>query len=158
MRVCRTFQTYGKQKIYCYIQSSTREPEELTRIQNELDRHAVEVIGKRVELENKLRSKQAELASLKTSLSVDDAKVERNRLLTSVESLKTKLETLTTAANGSEDLSESKKKAVKKTEIYAREYAKRKRLCGEVIESIMEGYPGSKKSLYEDIGIEIVNL
>ncbi|XP_046753072.1 homologous-pairing protein 2 homolog [Diprion similis] len=148
---------YGKQKIYCVVQEATQEPEELMRIQMELDRHLTEVTSKKLEVERELRSKEAELAALKSGLSITEAKDEKSRLLNSIKKMEDKLETIV-SKNGSENLGEVKKCVLKKTDNYTREYSKRKRLCAEMIESILEGFPGTKKGLYEEIGIETVDL
>ena len=34
------------------------------------------------------------------------------------------------------------------------EWRKRKRMCSDMLEAILEGYPKTKKALLEDIGIE----
>jgi 26S proteasome regulatory subunit (ATPase 3-interacting protein) len=35
-----------------------------------------------------------------------------------------------------------------------KEYKKRKRICSEIIDSILEGYPKTKKHLIEEVGLE----
>lgn len=122
-----------------------------------MERHALEVINKKFEVERELRSKEAELSALKSSLSVADAKKEKDRLLNSIKELEERLETVR-KANGNRDLTDEKKKATKNLEIYSKEYSKRKRICNDMIGSILEGYPGTKKDLHRDIGIEIVDL
>lgn len=41
-----------------------------------------------------------------------------------------------------------------KYEKYLNAYKKRKRLCKDMIDTIMESYPGTQKKLVDDIGIE----
>jgi len=44
---------------------------------------------------------------------------------------------------------------IKSRALYAREWRKRKRLCGEILNTILEGgYQKSKKDLIEEVGIE----
>ncbi|XP_015512441.1 homologous-pairing protein 2 homolog [Neodiprion lecontei] len=148
---------YGKQKVYCVVQDGTQEPEEFMRIQRELDLYLPQITSKKLELERELRSKEAELAALKSSLSLTEAKNENTRLLNSIKKMEDELETII-SKNGSENFGEVKTCLLKKIENYTREYSKRKRLCAEIIESILEGFPGTKKGLYEEIGIETVDL
>ena len=43
----------------------------------------------------------------------------------------------------------------KKNEMGTSELRKRKRLCMDILENILEEYPKPKKVLYEEIGIEL---
>ncbi|XP_012266369.2 homologous-pairing protein 2 homolog [Athalia rosae] len=146
--------TYGKQKIYCIVQDSNQDLDELKRIEGELERQVTEAVTKQGEIQAQLRRKENELAALKSSLTIDDAKIERDRLLASVAELQKKLGDLTKGNKTCEDLSETKKRLQKDIDRYTREYSKRKRLCGEIVDSILEGFPGTKKELYEEIGME----
>lgn len=53
----------------------------------------------------------------------------------------------------SEDLHEAKRKAQKKLDENLREYLKRKRMCTDILDCILENYPGNKEELFEKIGI-----
>ena len=35
------------------------------------------------------------------------------------------------------------------------EWRKRKRMCCDMLDAILEGYPKGKKALYEEVGIEV---
>lgn len=128
------------------------------RIDKELQNHASEVETKYQEVMNQIKEQEALLSSLKSSLSLEDAQKEKIVLQEGVHKLTQKLDALM-ETNGSEDLCESKRKAQTHLDEYSREYLKRKRMCTDIIDCILENYPGSKDELYEEAGIEsaIVN-
>ncbi|KAG6804066.1 homologous-pairing protein 2 [Apis mellifera caucasica] len=144
---------YGKQKVYCPTQDSSLDVEELMRIDKELQAHANEVENKYQELEREIKVQEALLSSMKSSITIEEAKKQKALTQQRIIELKNKLDALM-EANGTEDLTESKRKAEKALNDYSREYVKRKRLCTEILDCILDNYPGSKNELYEEIGIE----
>jgi 26S proteasome regulatory subunit, ATPase 3, interacting protein len=46
------------------------------------------------------------------------------------------------------------KKVEKQYEKYATAYRKRKRMCTDMLDAILEGYPKTKKHLLEEVGVE----
>ncbi|KAK2581899.1 hypothetical protein KPH14_002356 [Odynerus spinipes] len=111
---------YGKQKVYCVVQDTKHDIEELMRIDKELQAHANEVETKYQDLEREIKNQEDDLMEL----------------------------------TGSTDLTETKRKTQSSLDEYSREYAKRKRLCTEIIDCILENYPGSKNELYDEVGID----
>lgn len=146
---------YGKQKIYCVAQDASCDTDELMRIDKELQTHANEVETKYQEIVNQIKEQEALLACLKVSLSLEDAQKEKVALQQSVSKLTNKLDELMETSSA-EDLRESKRKAQVHLDEYSREYLKRKRMCTDIIDCILENYPGSKDELYEEAGIEAV--
>ncbi|PBC30729.1 homologous-pairing protein 2 homolog [Apis cerana] len=144
---------YGKQKLYCPTQDSSLDVEELMRIDKELQAHANEVESKHQELEKEIKVQEALLSSMKSSITIEEAKKQKVLTQQRIIELENKLDALM-EANGTEDLTESKRKAEKALNDYSREYVKRKRLCTEILDCILDNYPGSKNELYEEIGIE----
>ncbi|KOX76315.1 Homologous-pairing protein 2 like protein [Melipona quadrifasciata] len=144
---------YGKQKIYCPVQDSSNDIEELMRIDKELQAHANEVESKYQEFEREIKVQEALLSSMKSSITIEEAKRQKIELQKRIALLTNKLDGLMEASN-TEDLTECKKKAEKALNEYSREYAKRKRLCTEILDCILDNYPGSKTELYEEIGID----
>ncbi|XP_043790747.1 homologous-pairing protein 2 homolog [Apis laboriosa] len=144
---------YGKQKLYCPIQDSSLDVEELMRIDKELQAHANEVESKYQELEREIKVQEALLLSMKSSITIEEAKKQKALTQQRIIELKNKLDALM-EASGTEDLTESKRKAEKALNDYSREYIKRKRLCTEILDCILDNYPGGKNELYEEIGIE----
>ncbi|XP_014611967.1 PREDICTED: homologous-pairing protein 2 homolog [Polistes canadensis] len=144
---------YGKQKVYCVVQDSTKDIEELMRIDKELQVHANEVETRYQDLEKKIKTQETLLTSLKSSVTLEEARREKVLLEESIEVLANKLDILL-ASTGSTDLTETKRKTESSLDEYSREYLKRKRLCTELIDCILENYPGTKSELYDEIGID----
>ncbi|KAG7204476.1 hypothetical protein KM043_004908 [Ampulex compressa] len=144
---------YGKQKVYCVVQDTKCDMEELVRIDRELQVHANEVESKYQDIEKEIKMQEALLASLRSSITLEEGEKEKAVLKKSIKALAHKLDELMESTN-TENLSESKRKAERTIEEYSREYSKRKRLCTEIIDCILENYPGSKRDLYEEVGIE----
>ena len=144
---------YGKQKVYCVVQDSSHSVEELMRIDKEMQAHANEVESKYQELENEIKVQEALLVSIKSSITIEEAKKQKAEVQENIKVLTQKLDELM-EASGTEDLTECKRKSEKALNNYSREHVKRKRLCTEIMDCILENYPGSKTELYEEIGIE----
>lgn len=123
------------------------------RIDKELQAHANEVESKHQELEKEIKVQEALLSSMKSSITIEEAKKQKVLTQQRIIELENKLDALM-EANGTEDLTESKRKAEKALNDYSREYVKRKRLCTEILDCILDNYPGSNNELYEEIGIE----
>lgn len=146
-------QVYGKQKIYCVVQDSTYDTDELMRIDKELQSHASEVEDKYQQVMKEVKEQEVLLASLKSSLTLEDAQKEKVTLEQNVKQLTHKLDKLM-ESSGTDDLQESKRKAQENLDEYSHEYLKRKKICIEIIDCILESYPGNKEELYEEVGIE----
>ncbi|CAK9832709.1 Homologous-pairing protein 2 homolog [Anthophora retusa] len=144
---------YGKQKVYCPTQDSTYDVEELMRIDKELQSHANEVESKYQELEKEIKVQEALLTSMKSSITIEEARKEKIILQQNIAILNNKLDELM-EASGTEDLTERKRNAERALNEFSREYVKRKRLCTEILDCILDNYPGSKAELYEEIGID----
>ncbi|KAG5346298.1 HOP2 protein, partial [Acromyrmex charruanus] len=144
---------YGKQKIYCVVQDSQYDTDELMRIDKELQSHANEIETKYQEVMKEVKEQETLLASLKSSLTLEDVQKEKIALQENVKQLTHKLDKLM-EKSGSEDLQESKRKAQENLDEYSREYLKRKKICVEILDCILESYPGNKDELYEEIGID----
>ncbi|KYM96459.1 PREDICTED: homologous-pairing protein 2 homolog [Cyphomyrmex costatus] len=144
---------YGKQKIYCIMQNSQYDTDELMRIDKELQSHANEIESKYQEVVKEVKEQEALLASLKSSLTLEDVQKEKITLQENVKQLTRKLDNLM-EKSGSENLQESKRKAQESLDEYSHEYLKRKKICVEILDCILENYPGNKEELYEEIGID----
>merc|ERR1712098_207847 len=97
------------------------------------------------QLENKVKN-------LKSSLTNGEAKVELEKLLEVNNSLKERLLKL---ENNQEVISaEDKEKIVKLHSSAVAQWKKRKRMASDVLDSILEGWPKTKKSLFEEIGVD----
>ncbi|KAI4498159.1 hypothetical protein M0802_006645 [Mischocyttarus mexicanus] len=144
---------YGKQKVYCVVQDTTQDIEELMRIDKELQAHANEIETRYQDLEKEIKIQETLLTSLKSSITLEEARREKILLEESIQGLTNKLDKLV-ESTGSTDLTEMKRKTQSSLDEYTREYHKRKRLCTELLDCILENYPGTKNELYEEIGID----
>lgn len=147
-------QVYGKQKIYCPVQDTSHDMDELMRMNRELQSHANEVESKYQELQEEIKVQEALLLSIKSSITIEEAKKQKVKLKERIEVLTNKLDGLM-EASGTEDLTETKRKAEEALNEYSREYSKRKRLCTDILDCILDNYPSSKTELYEEIGIDL---
>ncbi|EFN75613.1 homologous-pairing protein 2 homolog [Harpegnathos saltator] len=148
---------YGKQKIYCAVQDLTYDADELMTIDKELQSHAKEIESKYQEVTKEIKNKEVLLSSLKASLILEDAQKKKITLQQSIKQLTYKLDTLMETTS-SVDLHESKRKAQKELDENSREYLKRKRICTDIIDCILENYPGSKNDLSEEIGLNLTTV
>jgi len=123
------------------------------RIDKELQSHATEVENKYQEVVKEMKEQEALLASLKSSLTLEDAQKEKITLQQNVKQLTRKLDELM-ESSGTENLRESKRKAQENLDEYSREYLKRKKICVDIIDCILESYPVNKDELYEEVGID----
>ncbi|XP_012283840.1 homologous-pairing protein 2 homolog [Orussus abietinus] len=144
---------YGKQKIYCIVQESKYEHDELMRIDRELQAHANEIQNKLQEVEKEYRSKEAEVMALKSSCTLKELNEQKAELNEDIIKMTKKVDELM-ENSGSVDLASMKRKAEESLKEYSKEYTKRRRICLEMIDCILENFPGNKKDLYEEIGIE----
>lgn len=135
------------------MQDSQYDTDELMRIDKELQSHASEIESKYQEVMKEVKEQETLLASLKSSLTLEDAQKEKITLQENIKQLTRKLDKLM-EKSGSEDLQESKRKAQENLDEYSREYLKRKKICIEILDCILESYPGNKDELYEEIGID----
>ncbi|XP_071864988.1 homologous-pairing protein 2 homolog [Bombus fervidus] len=145
---------YGKQKIYCAVQDTSHNMDELMKKSRELQSHVNEIESKYQELQEEIKVQEALLLSIKSSITIEEAKKEKVKLKERIEVLTNKLDRLM-EASGTEDLTETKRKAEEALNEYSREYSKRKRLCTDILDCILDNYPSSKTELYEEIGIEL---
>jgi 26S proteasome regulatory subunit (ATPase 3-interacting protein) len=127
----------------------------LKRIERELQAHYNEQCRKLKELENEVRSEETTFNSLKCSMTLEEAQKERDRLEEYNIQLSSKLNELM-ENSGTGNLSQLKKETESNLKKYNHEYSKRKRICNDILDCILESYPGSKKQLFAEIGINIV--
>lgn len=124
------------------------------RIDKELQGHANEIENQYQDVVKEMKEQEALLASLKSSLTLEDVQKEKIALQQSVKQLTHKLDELMETSGSAEDLQQSKRKAQEEMDEYSREYFARKKICIEIIDCILENYPGNKDELYEEIGVD----
>lgn len=143
--------TYGKQKVYCIIQEPETPSSQYDDIQN-MDRQIEKFQETLTSTESKIKACESELKMLNSSLTTEQAIEEKQKLTKNVERLKSKLDDL--RQNSVKISPETKAKIEKAYEMNMKEYRKRKRICMDILNGILENYPKKKKDLFEDIGIE----
>ncbi|KAI4467675.1 tbp-1 interacting protein [Holotrichia oblita] len=143
---------YGKQKVYCVVQEdvdTSNMEDDLKKMDREINEATTNLKAKEDELHKNL----IELSSLQKKITTDEARRNVNDLKKEIEILKDKLddyaESITNPISNEEKL-----KIIAEYERYWKEYRKRKRMCKDMLDTILEGYPKSKKHLFEEIGIE----
>ena len=97
------------------------------------------------EAEGKLK----ELQSQPTNVEAENAISEAEKIIGAME------ERLQKLSNEQNLISKEEKESISKNhELAVKEWRKRKRMCTDVMNAILEGYPKSKKDFLEEVGIE----
>uniref|UniRef100_A0A8D8QNW1 Homologous-pairing protein 2 homolog n=1 Tax=Cacopsylla melanoneura TaxID=428564 RepID=A0A8D8QNW1_9HEMI len=148
--------TYGKQVIYCIKQSGKNaEKKDASVVKEELKTKERELTEKQAllkKLQDENKQIKAKVKNLTQNLTTEEALVMKTKLVQEVTEKKTKLENL---SNNVEVVSEVDKKKLQETkEKLVKEYRKRKRMCTEMLDAVLENYPKSKKILLEETGVE----
>lgn len=141
----------GKQKIYCVVQqdSVAEDQKEIQLIDGELLKTTETV--RNVEL--KYKQSDMEVKALQETRSTEDIERKKAEMKKIVAELKVQVTQL--SQNASNIVSgEDREQVMKDFERVAREYRRRKRMCTDILDSILENYPKSKKDLFEEIGVE----
>lgn len=146
---------FGKTKIYFLDQKDSLPvgPDEVHRLDQELDNANRELS----ELKNKLKTKEALYVSLTSGMSMDDLDAQLKVHEKKLEELRQKWTDMR-PSNRSKRAKD--KEGVNIGELHRKltsETRKRKRIAVDIVESILEGYPKSKKALLEEIGIDHFN-
>ncbi|XP_075227681.1 homologous-pairing protein 2 homolog [Lycorma delicatula] len=142
--------TYGKQKVYSIVQPDEDDPQE-----SELNEIETEVLNMSENLrtaELNLKSCESQLQELLSTPTTEEGKKKEELLNDIVEKLQNKLKVL--SENTIQVSSEEREMIKKEREKCVKEYRKRKRICMDIIDAILEGYPKDKKSLISELGIE----
>ncbi|XP_062517615.1 homologous-pairing protein 2 homolog [Corticium candelabrum] len=134
--------TYGKQKVYVIDQSQFEavDDNELKK----LDGMVVSLTKEGRQLEEECRVQEHELKALSTVLTTEEAESQLKQITSECDLM----------SNAQNITPEEKDKICKDHLAAVKEWRKRKRMVMDVVNSIMEGYPKSKKHLYEEVGIE----
>uniref|UniRef100_A0A8C6TL26 Homologous-pairing protein 2 homolog n=1 Tax=Neogobius melanostomus TaxID=47308 RepID=A0A8C6TL26_9GOBI len=142
--------TYGKQKIYFADQSQFKDvsDQDLKDMDNQISTLNAELQT----LTQNCRQLDSELKELNSSLTTEEITKENKQLKEECSGYKTRLEKIKSATN--HITPEEKEKVYKERNLYVKEWKKRKRLASDMMNSILEGYPKSKKEFLEEVGIE----
>nr|CAH7747890.1 unnamed protein product [Callosobruchus chinensis] len=142
---------YGKQKVYHIAQNTGPTGNELKESLLEMDRKTNEISVELKEVSETLKAKSNLLTERQGKVSIADIIEKKIAVDKQLELVK---ENLSHYADVEPVSSERKKEIEKLYEKSLTEYKKRKRMCMDVINTILENYPKSKKHLFEEMGIE----
>lgn len=106
--------------------------------------------------ETRLREIEMELRRITAEPTTMEAETEKEDLEKCVELMREKVDRI---RNKSVQIDPKEKKSIEdKYSKYVTGYRKRKKMCNEIIDAIMESYPKTKKHLIDEIGIETDEL
>uniref|UniRef100_A0A1B6LMQ1 Homologous-pairing protein 2 homolog n=1 Tax=Graphocephala atropunctata TaxID=36148 RepID=A0A1B6LMQ1_9HEMI len=147
-RICE--KPYGKQKIYCVKQPDDDGSGDSQL--KDLESQTVTVTENYRNIEQQVKEAESTLRELLAAPTTLEAKEQLAELESKTETLQAKLNKL---SQNTVLVSHEERDRIKaEHEKLNKEYKKRKRVCLDVINAIMEGYPKSKKLLMEEVGIE----
>lgn len=138
-------------QIYCVMQQNEASTADVRENLLEMDRKINEKTLQLKEISNKLKSNTAEVAEMKGKITLAEALNQKLRLEKEMGDVKNDLEKYSSVETVSPKI---KNAADKNYEDMMTVYKKRKRICMDILNSILENYPKSKKHLFEEIGIE----
>lgn len=142
---------YGKQAVYVANQDQFPEVNDEEMKQMELNISALtdQLKG----LQNTVNQLDKEVRNLNSSLTTEEIQAQIQQLTKENSVLSEKLTTLK-AGNVTVISKEEKDKVCEERRKFVKEWRKRKRMTNDILGAILEGYPKTKKQLFEDIGIE----
>nr|QIC49961.1 pairing protein 2 [Actinia equina] len=141
---------YGKQKVYAPLQDHFGDYNE-NEIKT-LDDQINKLQAKLKTLQETYKSNESDLRKLNDSLTTEEATEKLAELVKKIEGYEKRLTKIKSAEN---HVTPKEKDAIYKNHKTAVTlWRKRKRMCTDIINSILEGYPKPKKQLIEDVGLE----
>ncbi|PNF43829.1 Homologous-pairing protein 2-like protein [Cryptotermes secundus] len=146
-----TEKVYGKQKVYVVKQEDTNAKDLEGELQD-LDSKLNAVSKKVASVEQVLKGSENQVHELQLAPTTSEAQNEKKVLENRVRALKEKLDII---SKNSVKISETDKKQIQNEyESNMKEWCKKKRVCMDIVEAMLEGYHDSKRALLNEIGIE----
>lgn len=142
--------TYNKQTVYVANQSQF--PEVNDAELKEMEAQITTMTQKLKDSTEAQRRLDSELQVLNTSLTTNEAQAHVTELTKVCSQYEEKLKVL--QSNTSAVSPDERQEIVKARTTYIKEWRKRKRMVTDITNTILEGYPRSKKDLLEEVGIE----
>lgn len=143
---------YGKQSIYCVSQDEDCVSGNMDDELKDMDRQINTLTSDLDEIKKKLQIKTNKLKEHQGKMSVEEAVEEKSKLEKEIDALKEELHTFEEC---SKPISESERvKICDEYQKYEKEYKRRKRICRDMFNQIMENYPKSESTLLGELGIE----
>jgi 26S proteasome regulatory subunit, ATPase 3, interacting protein len=145
---------YAKQKVYVIVQDKGETDEEMLQIQlrtldDDIKRMEADVKTK----EARIKTIETAIKTTQNSMTREEVDAQMATLKTSVDALRAQAAILRDKGDGQMDPAEQKR-VEQQFDKYSTAYRKRKRMCTNMIDMIMESYPKTKKQLVADVGIE----
>ncbi|GFT06153.1 homologous-pairing protein 2 homolog [Nephila pilipes] len=142
--------TYGKQKIYFVDQNefANSDNADLMRMDAEINN----MTNTLNDLQKQIKVAESQLDAIDKSLTTEEAELELEKIKNELPQLRLKLESL--ESNTGRISPEEKNALYEARKKYCKEWQKRKRLANDMLDAILEGYPKTKKHLFEEVGME----
>ncbi|KAH9499143.1 PSMC3 interacting protein [Bulinus truncatus] len=141
---------YGKQKVYVADQSQFPDIKDTEILV--MDQAKFHLNAQNQKLQEEINKLESELRFYQGIISTECARLELGNIYSDISILQAKLAQL---KEGRILISkEEKDKVIEIREKYVKEWRKRKRISMDIINSVLEGYPKTKKQLFEEVGIE----
>ncbi|XP_048579898.1 homologous-pairing protein 2 homolog isoform X2 [Nematostella vectensis] len=141
---------YGKQKVYAPKQDQFSDYDEGEI--KKMDSQIASLQQKLKELQDKFNQQENELKKLNSSLTTEQAQTQLDELSKKCDNYKQRLTKMKSADNHVSP--EVKDQIHKNHKQSVTMWRKRKRMCTDILNSILEGYPKPKRQLIEDVGLE----
>ncbi|XP_065839944.1 homologous-pairing protein 2 homolog [Oscarella lobularis] len=141
---------YGKQKVYVANQSDFPAVDESEL--KEMDVNVGQLTETSKSLLAECKEQEAELKALELSLTTEEAEAKLASLREECGKLEERLEKIKKESD--HVTPEDRDKICKKHTTMVKAWRKRKRLAMDILNAILEGYPKSKKQLFEEVGVE----
>ncbi|XP_066998730.2 homologous-pairing protein 2 homolog [Anabrus simplex] len=143
---------YGKQKVYAVLQNDETASENMGKELNELDSQIGQATIELTSVDQELKASEILLRDILSTSTTEEALKEQKQIHERIKNLSAKLDTL--SQNVAPVSPQERERIKKEYEKNLKEWRKRKLLCMDIVNSILEGYPKSKKALLEEIGVE----
>ncbi|XP_068625217.1 homologous-pairing protein 2 homolog [Battus philenor] len=147
---------YGKQKVYVATQINDKEDNNDSEDYESQFKNTTEDLAQKnialKEAESKLKKLLSTPTTESSNLQIGEKQNNIDRLNQKLESLRSSTEAIN---------ADDKKAITEEHDRYLKEYRKRKRICTDMMEVVLEGYPKSKKNFLEELCIdtdEMVNF
>ncbi|KAI4822700.1 hypothetical protein KUCAC02_008231 [Chaenocephalus aceratus] len=142
--------SYNKQKIYFADQSQFKDVDdvELKAMDAQISQLSADVQS----ITQSSRQLDAELKELNSALTTEEVMSEIKELKAECSGYRARVEKIKSATN--HVTPEEREKVYTDRNVYVKEWKKRKRLASDMMDSILEGYPKSKKQFLEEVGVE----
>ncbi|XP_034076006.1 homologous-pairing protein 2 homolog [Gymnodraco acuticeps] len=142
--------SYNKQKIYFADQSQFKDVDdvELKAMDAQISQLSADVQS----ITQSCRQMDAELKELNSALTTEEVMSEMKELKAECSGYRARVEKIKSATN--HVTPEEREKVYTDRNVYVKEWKKRKRLASDMMDSILEGYPKSKKQFLEEVGVE----